>query len=57
METKTDCLMCNKSFLWDESMFRFCDDCIGKAEALEKGGLPTEKLESILIEYQKNKLE
>ena len=30
------CLWCGKPFEWDESMFRFCDDCISKIESAEE---------------------
>jgi hypothetical protein len=30
------CLWCGKEFEWDDTMFKFCDRCVGNLEALEK---------------------
>lgn len=34
--TEIKCLWCGKPFDWDNTMFRFCDNCIGKIEETEQ---------------------
>lgn len=30
----TKCLICRRKFEWNESMYRFCDDCLDVIDAL-----------------------
>jgi hypothetical protein len=44
------CLLCKKDFEWDETMFRFCDDCIAR---LEDDGTDVGGLEELLLRTRK----
>lgn len=33
---RVKCLWCGRSFDWDDSMYRFCDDCMDRLGVLER---------------------
>jgi len=49
---KTKCLICRKEFEWNDSMYRFCDDCLDVIDTL---GVDWNEAEKKLMLWRHNK--